>query len=131
MFSREKSPRARPRRHVVRPSFVRCAVAVCACLVVAAALLADALAFGESAPAGQRPQGSNRAAAARLASRQAFRHQSDRQALATARAKFPALLDMTPLRWPVLRPGERLARYLNDDVAVVSYGSGDEVMNAR
>lgn len=87
-------------------------------LVVVAIVLASSVAFGDS------PSGAGPDLAARLQSRAAFRDESDAGALATARAKFPAVLDTAPLKWPALRPGEKLAGYLGDDAAVVDEGAG-------
>lgn len=61
---------------------------------------------------------------ARAASRSAYAHESDREALATGREQFAEFFDEPVLRWPVLRDGDRLTGYVNDETGVATLASG-------
>lgn len=115
------------RRPLVRTGRVRSAAILC--LVVAAAALACGLAVGVTVSAGQTAADANPTTSvappdARLASRQAFRNESSSQALATARDKFPWLVNAPALKWPATGVVAALKGYLNPETAVVDSGAG-------
>ncbi|MDQ3934172.1 MAG: hypothetical protein M3340_06025 [Actinomycetota bacterium] len=67
----------------------------------------------------------------RAKSRTRYRGQSDAEALATTRSRFPRLVSDPPLKWPPLRDGQKLARYLNGTSALIEEpGGGRSVLES-
>lgn len=99
------------------------ALAATATLLLVA--MAGASALGQSATdSPPAPSSSADPTLTPVESRDAYRDQSDVEALATVRDQFDGLLDTPPLKWPAVQPGEDIHGYLTDNSAVVSEPDG-------